>query len=40
MENVPQRFSQGTGSPVSTIQRRRKQLEKEYLELSYTLLIE
>lgn len=29
-----------TGSPVSTIQRRRKQLEKEYLELTYTLLIE
>jgi DNA-binding Lrp family transcriptional regulator len=29
-----------TGFPVSTIQRRRKQLEKEYLELSYTLLFE
>jgi DNA-binding Lrp family transcriptional regulator len=33
-------LSRRTGSPVSTIQRRRKQLEKEYLELSYTLLIE
>jgi DNA-binding Lrp family transcriptional regulator len=33
-------LSERTGSPISTIQRRRKQLEKEYLELSYTLLIE
>jgi DNA-binding Lrp family transcriptional regulator len=33
-------LSKRTGSPVSTIQRRRKQLEKEYLELSYMLLIE
>jgi DNA-binding Lrp family transcriptional regulator len=33
-------LSKRTGSPISTIQRRRKQLEKEYLELSYTLLIE
>ena len=33
-------LSKRTGSHVSTIQRRRKQLEKEYLELSYTLLIE
>jgi DNA-binding Lrp family transcriptional regulator len=33
-------LSKSTGSPISTIQRRRKQLEKEYLELSYTLLIE
>ena len=41
MESVPQRFYQRrTGSPISTIQRRRRQLEKEYLELSYTLIIE
>lgn len=33
-------LSKRTGSPISTIQRRRKQLEKEYLELSYTLIIE
>ena len=33
-------LSERTGSPISTIQRRRKQLEKEYLELSYTLIIE
>ncbi len=33
-------LSERTGSPISTIQRRRKQLEKEYLELNYTLLIE
>lgn len=33
-------LSKRTGSPISTIQRRRKQLEKEYLELSYTLVIE
>jgi DNA-binding Lrp family transcriptional regulator len=28
-------LSERIGSPISTIQRRRKQLEKEYLELSY-----
>jgi DNA-binding Lrp family transcriptional regulator len=33
-------LSERTGSPISTIQLRRKQLEKEYLELTYTLLIE
>ena len=33
-------LSERTGSPISTIQRRRKQLENEYLELSYTLIIE
>jgi DNA-binding Lrp family transcriptional regulator len=33
-------LSKRTGSPISTIQHRRKQLEKEYLELSYTLVIE
>jgi DNA-binding Lrp family transcriptional regulator len=33
-------LSKRTGSPLSTIQRRRKQLEQEYLELSYTFLIE
>ena len=33
-------LSERTGSPISTIQRRRRQLEKEYLELSYTLIIE
>lgn len=33
-------LSKRTGSPISTIQRRRKQLEEEYLELSYTLIIE
>ena len=33
-------LSERTGSPISTIQQRRKQLEKEYLELNYTLLIE
>ena len=33
-------LSERTGSPISTIQRGRKLLEQEYLELTYTLLIE
>ena len=33
-------LSKRTGPPLSTIQRRRKLLEQEYLKLTYTLLIE
>ena len=33
-------LAERTGAPLSTIQRRRRQLEKEHLQLSYTLDIE
>lgn len=33
-------LSNKLGVPVTTIQRRRKRLEKEYLELSYSLQLE
>ena len=40
VQSTEQWWDHNVCSPVSTIQRRRKQLEKEYLELSYTLLFE